>query len=120
MVKQYHLSDECSLLCTCAESTLTDVCDKISDGSVTPSELSQIVKRKNHVLKLIDAGIKNKDVVNQLEIRLREHKRFCEEKEHLVQLCDRVTIKIKGYISYICLRHFNYMIYRKMGVNACD
>ncbi len=100
MVKEYHLSDKCLLLCTCAESTLTDVCDRISDGSVTPRELSLIEKKKNHVLKLIDAAIENKGAAKcleeALEIRLREHKIFCEEKECLVLLCDHVTIKIKG------------------------
>ncbi len=98
MVKEYNLSEKCLLLCTCAESTLSDVCDRISDGSVTPSELSLIEKKKNHVLKLISAAIKNKDVTEALEMRLREHKRFRVEKEHLVLLCDHVTIKIKGYI----------------------
>ncbi len=100
MVKEYHLSEKCLLLCTCAESTLSDVCDRISDGSVTPRELSLIEEKKNHVLKLIVTIIKNKDVAKHLEealeIRLREHKRFCEEKEHLVQLCNRVPIKIQG------------------------
>ncbi len=98
MVKECHLSEKCLVLCTCAESTLTDVCDRISDGSVTPSELSQIEKKKNHIVKLIGTAIQDKDVVEAtLEIRLREHKNFREEKEHLVQLCHHVTIKIKGY-----------------------
>ncbi len=100
MVKEYHLSEKCLLLCTCAESTLSHVCDKISDGSVTPSELSLIEKKKNHVLKLIGAATKDKDEAKRLEealeIRLREYIRFCEEKEHLVLLCDHVTIKIQG------------------------
>ncbi len=95
-----HLTEKCLLLCACAESSLADVCDRISDGSVTPRELSLIEKKKNHVLKLIGAAIKNKDVAKHLRealaIRLREHKRFCEEKEHLVQLCNRVPIKIQG------------------------
>ncbi len=78
------------------------MCDRISEGSVTPSELSLIEKKKNHVLKLIGAAIKDKDVAKHLEealeIRLREHKIFCEEKERLVLLCDRVPIKIQGIL----------------------
>ncbi len=96
MVKEYHIFDEFLVLCICAESTLTDVCDRIRDGNIVPSELSLIEKKKNHVLKLIDAAITDKDVANKLEIRLREHKIFCEEKERLVQLCNRVPIKIQG------------------------
>ncbi len=102
MVKEYHILDECLLLCTCAESTLSDMCDRISEGSVTSNELSLIEKKKNHVLKLIGAATKDKDVAKHLEealeIRLREHKRFCEEKERLVQLCNRVPIKIQGIL----------------------
>ncbi len=59
MVKEYHISEKCLRLCACAESTLSDVCDRISDGSVTPRELSLIEKKKNHVLKLIGAAIKD-------------------------------------------------------------
>ncbi len=102
MVKEYHLSQKCLLLCTCAERTLTDVCKKIRDGSVTLSELILIKKKKNYVLKLISGSIKEKDVTRleeALEMRLREHERFCEENKHLVQLCDHVTIKIKGYTT---------------------
>ena len=103
MAKECHLSEKCLLLCTCAESTLTDVCDRISNGSVTPRELSLIDKKKNHVLKLIVAAAsENKDVAKRLEealeIRLREYKRFCEEREHLVLLCDRIPIKIQGIL----------------------
>ncbi len=71
MVKEYHLSEKCLLLCTCAESTLTDVCDRISDGSVTSSELSLIEKKKNHVLKLIGA-VKDEDVAKRLETATSE------------------------------------------------
>ncbi len=103
MVKEYHIFNEFLVLCTCAESTLTDVCDRISDGSVTPSELSLIEKKKNNVLKLIGAATKDKDVAKhleeELEIRLREHKKFCEEKGRLVLLCNSVTIKIQGNCS---------------------
>ena len=106
MVMECHLSDKCSLLCTCAESTLADVCDRISDGSVTLTELSLIEKEKNHVLKLIGATIKDEDIAKHLEealkIRLREHKRFCEEKERLFQLCNRVPPKIQGILYCIC------------------
>ncbi len=103
MVEECHLFDECCLLlCTCAESTLTVVCDRIGDGNITPSELSLIEKEKNHVLKLIGAATENKDgakhLEEALEIRLREHKRFREEKEHLFQLCNRVPIKIQGIL----------------------
>ncbi len=105
MVKECHLSEKCLLLCTCAESTLTDVCDRISDGSVKSSELSLIEKKKNHVLKLIGA-VKDEDVAKHLEealeIRLREHKRFCEEKERLFQLCNCVPPKIQGILYRIC------------------
>ncbi len=108
MVKEYDISDKCLLLCACAESTLSDVCDRISDGNVTPSELSLIEKKKNHALKLIGAATKDKDVAKHLEealeMRLREHKRFCEEKEHLVQLCNHVPIKIQG-ILYMYTSH---------------
>ncbi len=62
-----HLSEKCLLLCTCAESTLSDVCDRISDASVTLRELSLIEKKKNHVLKLIGAAIKDEDVAKHLE-----------------------------------------------------
>ncbi len=100
MVKECHLSDKCLLLCACAESTLTDVCDRISDGNITQRELSLIEKKKNHVLKLTDAAFENKDARLEaaLNIRLREHKRFCEEKERLVLLCDRIPIKIQGIL----------------------
>ncbi len=72
------------------------MCDRINDGNITPRELSLIEKKKNHFLKMIDAAIENKGAAKcleeVLEIRLREHKIFCEEKECLVLLCDRVTI----------------------------
>ncbi len=71
MVKEYHLSEKCLLLCACAETTLTDVCDRINDGSVTSSELSLIEKKKNHVLKLIGA-VKDKDVAKSLEAATSE------------------------------------------------
>ena len=126
MVKEYHLSEKCLLLCTCAESTLSDVCDRISEGSVTSNELSLIEKKKNHVLKLIGAATKDKDVAKHLEealeIRLREHKRFCEEKERLVLLCDRVPIKIQGIIIALVL-HSEIGGLRGVGVGgggACD
>ncbi len=97
MVKECHLFNESLLR---AESALTDVCKRISDGNITPSELSLIEKKKKHILKLIGAAIMDKDVAKRLEealeLRLREHKRFCEEKEHL---CNRVPIKIQGNCS---------------------
>ena len=97
MVKEYHISEKCLLLCACAESTLSDVCKKISDGNITPSVLSLVKKKKNHVMKLINVAIEDRNVLEEaLAIRLREHKIFCEEKERMVLLCDRVTIKIKG------------------------
>ncbi len=72
MVKEYHLSDKCLLLCTCAESTLTDVYNRISNGSVKSIELSLIKKKKNHVLKLICAAIKDEDVAKRLEAATSE------------------------------------------------
>ena len=99
MVKEYFLSEKCIVLCTCAESTLTSVCDKIGDGSVTPSELFLMEKKKNHILKLISSMTKGKDIEKNLEkslsIRFEEHKKFCEQKERLDLLCNRV-IKVKG------------------------
>ncbi len=109
MVKEYHLSEKCLVLCTCAESTLMAVCGRISDGSVTPGELSLVKKKKNHVLKLIDAAIEDKDVSKRLEealeTRLKENKGFCEEKERLVQLFNCVSINIQGILMTLVLHN---------------
>ena len=96
----YGLSEQCALLCMCAESTLDGVCTRIRNGEVTLEEISLLKKKKNHVEVLLAENESKKADGEQLKQLL--HQRFDELEEYrervvlLGQVCQSLTEPVKG------------------------
>lgn len=100
---QSCLPEWCTFVCTCADSTLVDICDRLQNGTVTLKELEKISAKKNQMDKLCSSHIPQKDpeyaakvialkqILNQ---RIKERKHFTKTKDLLGFLCKRVQRKI--------------------------
>ena len=96
----YGLSEQCTFLCACAESTLDGVCTRIRTGEATLEEISLLKKKKTHVEVLFTENKVKKADREQLKQLL--HQRFDELEEFwervvlLGQVCQSVTVPVKG------------------------
>ena len=96
----YDLSEQCTFLCVCAESTLDGVCTRIKNGEVTLEEISLLKKKKTHDEVLLTENEAKKADGEQLKKLL--HQRFDELEEYrervvlLGQVCQSVTVHVKG------------------------
>ena len=97
------LSEKSEILCTCAETALSEVCDKAESGEVTLIEILKLKQRKNHVKLLINESYdkdKAETLKQLLEERYEEQVLLIERAQYMGQLCHAVTIPVQGDLSY--------------------
>ena len=96
----YGLSEQCTLLSACAESTIDGVCTRIRTGEMTLEEILLLKKKESHVEVLLSENEAEKADGEQLKQLL--HQRFDELEEFrervvlLGQVCQSVTVPVKG------------------------
>ena len=104
------LPDRSDVLCTCAVSTLEDVCRSILSGDITVKELHKITKRMDHMERLCSAtksgnlekkGKAYDTIVAAIKTRLHEYEAFTNRKNLLGSLCQGVIVKVKGRFEMI-------------------
>lgn len=102
---QSCLPEWCTFLCTCADSTLIDVCDRLQNGAITFKELQKITEKRDQMEKLCSAHVPQDDPRNTeqivglkkiLQLRITEQKHFTRTCDLLGFLCRRVTVKVIG------------------------
>ena len=99
---EHFLSEKSEVLCTCAETVLTEICDKAESGKITLNEILKLKQRKNHVELLINESY-DKDKAETLkhlfEKRYEEQATLIEQAHYMGQLCHGVTIPVQGNLS---------------------
>ena len=102
---QSCLPEWCTVVCTCADSTLDDICDRLRTGIVTLEELKKITEKRDQLQALCSAHINRKDkqytqktaaLKQILQQRIKEQQRFTRTRELLGFLCGRISVKVLG------------------------
>ena len=86
------LVDECSFMCSLADSSLTAIMKKIFDGTIALKNMEYVLKRKHQVEKLCDANgsFASDEVDKILKCRSSECSSFREYKNRLASLCSKL------------------------------
>lgn len=86
---QSWFSDECDIFCSLADSSLMDMIQRISSGSISFQEMETVFQKKTQVEKLCGASSQyNWDDVNSfLYLRNKECTAFRRHKENLGSFC---------------------------------
>lgn len=82
-------SPECDFLCTLADSTLTDMVQRIFNGFISLQEMETVFHKKSQVEKLCAANSQYNwdDVKSCLDLRINECRAFQRHKEILGAFC---------------------------------
>lgn len=94
--KECNLSDNCSVLCTCAETTLEKLCDKIKSGKITLDELRRVKNKRDCFYELCIANNSPDNMKLILQQKFDEYDEFYRQLDYIGQICDKVTINVKG------------------------
>ena len=97
------LPESCISACAVAHSIFIDLCDKVTKGTVTVTELENISKREEHVGSLCAAAsgdTKDRKKFTALKksigCRMAEFKALRSHREQLDILCHLITIPVTG------------------------
>ena len=91
---QSSQSDKCSLMCSLADSSLTQMMKEISDGSVTFKDMEFILEKQVEVERLCatNEAYKLAEVQMILECRKFECASFRDYKARLDSLCSKLIL----------------------------
>lgn len=91
---QSWFSEECGLFCSLADSTFTDMIQRIFNGSILFHEIEAIVQKKSQVEKLCTASSQHNldDVKSMLDRRNKERNAFKHHKAILDSFCRELDI----------------------------
>ena len=97
------LHDGTALMCTIADSTVSNMSRRVRSGDITMKELDRIsddVRRKR--INRLCSAIGEKGIEEALDEKLHEARAFNRHRETLGLICDSVTdVRVQGIILYL-------------------
>jgi hypothetical protein len=98
------LHDGTALMCTIADSVVSNMSERVQSGNITMIELDRIsddVRRKR--IKKLCSAIGVMGIEEALDEKLSEARAFNRHRETLGHICDSVTdVHVRGTLSYCC------------------